>query len=187
MNKLFKSQKVVYDMEKYAGGSIAVICGSLLIEGTRSQAELTDAINGLYRLNPALRTRITETDEGVVQSVLEYTEQDIDILRFNSKDELERYAEDYAKKPLDLYGTLCELNGILLPGRCGALIKLHHIVGDAWSLALLCSHLIALLNGEVPQAFPYAEHLENESAYLQSDRYVKDRTFFWSNSRNVMK
>lgn len=66
MNMLSKSQKVVYDMEKYAGGSIAVICGSLLIEGTRSQAELTAAINGLYRLNPALRTCITETDGGAV-------------------------------------------------------------------------------------------------------------------------
>lgn len=165
-------------MEKYAGGSIAIICGSLLIEGTQSESKLTAAINGLYRLNPALRTRITETDEGTMQSVLEYTEQDIDILRFNSKDEFESYAEDYAKKPLNLYGELCELRGVFLPDRCGALIKLHHIVGDAWSMALLCSHLIALLNGEVPQAFPYAEHLENESVYLQSDRYAKDRAFF---------
>ena len=66
MNKLSKSQKVVYDMEKYAGGCIAVICGSMLIEGNKDQAELTAAVNELYRLNTALRTRITETDGGAV-------------------------------------------------------------------------------------------------------------------------
>lgn len=103
MNELSKSQKTMYELEKYAGGSIAIICGSLLVEGTRSEAELAAAINGLYRLNPALRTRITETDGGTMQSVREYTEQDIDILRFNSTDEFERYAGDYAKKPLNLY------------------------------------------------------------------------------------
>lgn len=178
MHGLAKSQKLIYDMEKYAGGSISVICGSLLIEGSRDQAKLTAAVNELYRINAALRTRITEADGQPQQSTLDYAERDIGVLRFESKADLDRYAETCAKAPVDLYGDLCEISAILLPDRYGFLIKLHHIIGDAWALSLICSQFIALLNGETPQAFPYTEHLENELDYLRSDRYAKDRSFF---------
>ena len=178
MNKLSKSQKLVYDMEKYAGGSIAVICGSMLIEGSRNQVELVAAINELYRLNTALRTRITETDDGAVQFALEYTEQDIDVLHFDSKEELDRYAGEYAQQPFDFYGNLCELSAVLMPGHYGILVKFHHIIGDAWTIALIGTQYNTLLNGEVPTAYQYAEHLESESEYLQSNRYAKSRTFF---------
>ena len=121
MNELSKPQKLIYDMEKYAGGSIAVICGCMLIEGSRDQAELTAAVNELYRLNTALRTRITETHSGAVQSVLEYAERDIDVLCFDSNDELDHYADNYAQKPFDLYGELCEISVVLIPGHHGIL------------------------------------------------------------------
>ena len=85
MNELSKSQKLVYDMEKYVGGSVAVICGSMFIEGNRDQTDLTAAVNELYRLNAALRTRITETDGGAAQYVLKYAERDIKVLRFDNK------------------------------------------------------------------------------------------------------
>lgn len=178
MNKLSKSQKLVYDMEKYAGRSIAVICGSMLIEGSRDQAELTAAVNELYRLNTALRTRITETDAGTVQSALEYAERDIDVLRFGSKDELDRYANKYAQHPFDLYGELCEISVVLIPGHYGLLVKFHHIIGDAWTIALIGTQYNTLLNGEVPSAYSYTKYLESEAEYLQSSRYAKSRAFF---------
>jgi hypothetical protein len=31
--QLTKPQKLIYDMEKFAGGTIAVICGSILVNG----------------------------------------------------------------------------------------------------------------------------------------------------------
>lgn len=33
--RLSKPQKLIYDMEKYAGGSISVICGSMLLPGKK--------------------------------------------------------------------------------------------------------------------------------------------------------
>ena len=38
-------------MEKFAGGSIAVICGSMLTPGKREISELKRAVNEVYRLN----------------------------------------------------------------------------------------------------------------------------------------
>lgn len=58
------------------------------------------------------------------------------------------------------------------------MVKLHHMVGDAWTLALLGSQFNALLSGEAPEAYSYAEYLEREDDYLQSGRYEKDRAYF---------
>lgn len=68
--------------------------------------ELKQAINELYRLNDALRIRINETGGEVHQNVTEYCEQEIEVLSFENKAELDSYAEKYAKIPLDFYGNL---------------------------------------------------------------------------------
>ena len=48
-------------MEKFAGGGIATVCGSVIIKGRKEIAELLNAVNKLYRLNDALCIKITET------------------------------------------------------------------------------------------------------------------------------
>ena len=37
---LTKPQKLIYDMEKYAGETIAVICGSMLVNGKKDLSDL---------------------------------------------------------------------------------------------------------------------------------------------------
>ena len=178
MEHLSKSQKLIYDMEKYAGGAISTICGSMLLFGKQDTEILQAAVNDLYRLNPALRTRIVETDAGTMQTVKDFAPKKIAVLRFSDRAELDAYAGDYARKPLDLYGQLCEINVVLLPGQYGLLVKLHHIISDAWTLALVGSQYNAILAGETPSAYPYADHLASESTYLKSERYAKDKVFF---------
>ena len=175
---LTKPQKLIYDMEKFAGGAIAVICGSMLVHGKKDLSEIRRAVNELYRLNTALRIHIVESEGEVSQKVCEYTEQDFHVLCFENKAELDAYAEDYAKKPLDFYGNLCEIQIVTLPDRYGLLIKLHHIIGDAWTLSLLGTQFNKLMNGEEALAYSYADYVESENAYIQSKRYEKDKAFF---------
>ena len=175
---LTKPQKLIYDMEKFAGGAIAVICGSMLVHGKKDLSEIKRAVNELYRLNTALRTRIVETDSEVSQSITEYAEQDFNELCFDNKAELDAYVEDYAKKPLDFYGNLCEINIVTLPEQYGLLVKLHHIIGDAWTLSLLGTQFNKLMNGEAVEAYSYADYVESETTYIQSKRYEKDKAFF---------
>lgn len=165
-------------MEKFAGGAIAVICGSMLVHGKKDLSKIKKAVNELYRLNAALRIRIVETDGEVSQTVCEYAEQDFNVLCFDNKAGLDTYADDYAKKPLDFYGNLCEINIVTLPAQYGLLIKLHHIIGDAWTLSLLGTQFIKLMNGEEVEAFSYADYVESENTYIQSKRYEKDKAFF---------
>lgn len=175
---LTKPQKLIYDMEKFAGGAIAVICGSMLVHGKKDLPEIKKAVNELYRLNTALRIRIVESDGKVSQTVCDYAEQDFNVLCFDNKAELDAYAEDYAKKPLDFYGNLCEINIVTLLEQYGLLIKLHHIIGDAWTLSLLGTQFNKLMNGEEVEAYSYADYVESEKAYIQSKRYEKDKSFF---------
>lgn len=175
---LSKPQKLICDMEKFVGGSISVICGSMLLSGNVDIWEFEQTINELYRLNDALRIRIVESSSEVVQTISEYFPKEIDVLYFDDKSTLDAYAEQYAKEPLDYHGELCEFKIVVLPGRYGILVKLHHIVGDAWTLSLIGNQLNALLRGETPDAYSYADFLESENAYLRSKRYEKDKAFF---------
>lgn len=176
--KITKPQQLIYDMEKFSGGAISVICGSMLARGEKDISEIKRAINEIYRLNDALRIRISESDGEVSQTTCEYTEQDIPVLCFDDKAELDRYAESYAKVAVDLYGNLCKINIVILLGQYGLLVKMHHIVGDAWTLALMGTQFNALLNGEDVQAYSYTEYVESEKAYVEGKRYAKDREFF---------
>ena len=173
-----KPQKLIYDMEKYAGGAISVICGGMLIRGEKKTAEMQAAVNELYRLNDALRIRVSESDGTASQKITEYAEQNIPVLRFESKAELDSYAEKYAKTPLDFYGNLCEVSIVVLPEQYGLLVKLHHIIGDAWTLSLLGTQFNKLMNGESVEAYSYADYACAEEKYIQSKRYERDKAFF---------
>ena len=175
---LSKPQRLVYDMEKFAGGPIAVICGSILFDGKKEAVELQRAANELYRLNDALRLQITEASGTVTQEVLPYSEREIPVLRFSEKAALDIYAETEAKTPMDLHGNLCELCVVLLPGQYGILGKLHHLVSDAWTLAFLGFQFHSLVKGESVQAYSYTDYLEKEQSYFSSVRAEKDRAFF---------
>ena len=178
MYQLSNPQRLIYEMEKYTGGAVAVICSSVLLKGQREIVDLIWAVNEIYRCNEALRTQIVEQDGQTLQEIKDFQEQTVNILRFDSKDALAAYAEGYAKTPVTLNGPLCELQVVLLPEHYGLLAKCHHIIGDAWTLTLIASQLCALLAGEESPTWPYSDFVESEVAYAQSDRREKDKVFF---------
>lgn len=165
-------------MEKFSGGAIAMICGSMLSDGEKDVHILKHGVNEIYRINEALRIRVSEVDGNVCQNVTDYVEPEVEILHFENKEAFDTYAKAYAKIPLDLYGNLCEIKIVVLPGQYGILAKIHHIVGDAWTLALLGTQLYDILDGNEIEAYSYIDYVENEKVYLQSKRYEKDKEFF---------
>lgn len=59
---LTKPQKFIYDMERFAGESINVLCVIMLLPGVKVEADLTTAVNQVYQQNDAFRIRISEED-----------------------------------------------------------------------------------------------------------------------------
>ena len=175
---LTKPQKLIYDMERFAGRSINVLCGIMLLPGVKDEENLAAAVNRVYELNDAFRIRISEEGGQPSQQIIPYTEKNIDVLHFNSKAELDSYAQKSAEEPFDFHGELCDIKVIVLPGQYGLYAKLHHIVGDAWTIALIGTQFNTIMNGEEPSACSYCEYVESEKEYLESQRYENDRTFF---------
>ena len=176
--KLSKPQQLIYDLERFAGGSSAVICGVVMTKGSRAIPSLQHAVNELYRINDGLRIRIKEEGTEVRQEIAPYEEREVKVLHFDCREDFDRYADNCAKTPFDFHGELCELTVVILPEHFGVLAKLHHIVGDAWTLSLIATQYHAILCGETPDAYSYAEYLNSEEKYLSGKRYEKDREFF---------
>ena len=178
MLHLTHPQKLIYDMEKFSGGAISVICGSMIYHCRKDIPEMKKAVNELFRLNDALRIRVSESDGTAFQYVEDFQEKEIEVLSFKDKAELDDYANTYAKEPIDIFGSLCEIKLIELDEGCGLICKLHHLIGDAWTLSLIGSQFNKLLNGEAPECYSYCDYISAEEKYINGKRYVKDSEFF---------
>lgn len=72
----------------------------------------------------------------------------------------------------------CEIKLVQIPGATGAIIKMHHVVSDAWSMALMAKQFVQLLKGEQPPAYQYEEHVKSDEQYKQSKAFGRDVAFF---------
>ncbi len=176
--KLTNAQLQIYNMEGFAGGAVANVCGSLLLNGKKDLSFLKEKVNMLFELNDGLRVQMYEKKGEILQRFTPYEAREIKSFSFDNYDDFCEFAADYAKIPLDTFGSLCEICVVTLPDKFGIIPKLHHLIGDAWAIALLGSQFNALVAGETPPAFSLEEYIKKENEYLFSKRYVKDAEFF---------
>ncbi len=175
---LTQPQKLIYEMEKFHGGAISVVAGSMLINGKSSLESIKSAVNQLFKSNDVLRTRIIEKGNNATQEVVDFKEQDFEILKFQTEDEFKNYAKEKAREPINLIGSLCDIKIIVLPEKYGLFARLHHIISDAWTLSLMGTQFNKIMCGEPFEAFSYNEYIEAEESYTNSKRYKKDKEFF---------
>lgn len=74
--------------------------------------------------------------------------------------------------------AVCEIKLVQLPNASGAIVKVHHVVSDAWSMSLMANQFLQILNGETPVVYQYSEHLDSDEAYRKTKAYQKDLAFF---------
>ncbi len=73
--------------------------------------------------------------------------------------------------------AVCELTLLDLPDACGVMVKLHHIIADAWTVMLVANQFLSLLKGQTVKAYKYDEFIESEKKYHLSSRYEFDRDY----------
>ena len=111
--KLTLPQKQIYKMEQFAQAtSISVACGSAISDRLYNVNDIKKAINEVYRINDALRIRISLDANEPEQYITEYKYREIDVLTFTSKEEVYKYCEHEAEIPINLTDELCELKVI---------------------------------------------------------------------------
>ncbi len=176
--RLTKPQQLIYDMERFSGGAIATICGSVLLKGQADGDAISDALNRMVEQNDALRIQIAEKDGIPSQTVSEHTHRDYPVLWFLNKQAMQDYANKLAKEPMELHGELFQAIGIVVGEEYGILVKIHHIISDAWTLALIGTQFYALMNGEEINPRSYMDYITTEDEYLASQRHQKDKQFW---------
>lgn len=175
---LTKPQETIWNMERFAGGAVATICTSMLRRGTQNEQSLQSVVAALYRNNDSLRIRIRMDGILPKQSVSPYSGKPVEVLRFLDQAELKAYAEKYAQEAMELSGSLCEMTIILLPDCYGLLVKAHHLVADAWTMAFLAEQFNMLIEGKQLCCGSYQNLVERDASYISSRRYLQDKQFF---------
>ena len=179
---LTDEQRYMYDEQIRGFGMALTLSGSAVFKGSHSIEELEKAANEVIRINEGIRVRVTTDEQGEpVQFVAPFEERSFKVKEFGSKEELDRFgSEEWALMPLEFGpdNELFDMQIVMLPDSYGALIRTHHIISDAWTLFLVCSQFIKILNGETVKAYPYRDFIENAIKYKQSSRFKKDLEFF---------
>lgn len=185
-------QKRIWYTEKvYTNTSLYNIGGPIRIKGTVDFSLLEEAINIFVKRNEGLRLKFVEIDGEIRQYICDYERIKLDFLDFsqhhNPVEEFNRWVEEEAKKPFILenerlfYFALFKIS----ENDNGYFVKFHHIISDGWSMNIMteqiCDTYMKLLRGEEIDYGPnysYVEYLDNESKYLSSDRFLKNKRFW---------
>ena len=223
MYELHNPQMLMYFADKQGAGQACLLCGSVLLPGKADIEKMQRAANEVYRINDGLRTRFIEKDGKVYQEAKPYEERKFEVVRFDSREALDKWAGIYATVPLTLdrrvegsgvpksvwqsekpsrklvmnvirhnskmlltrakMGMLrqepacCDLRLVELPDSYGAIVKIHHVIADGWTVMLIANQFLYFLKGETPAAYNYEDFMKNEAVYAASRRYEKDCAF----------
>lgn len=191
---LSASQRDIWYMEQVVGGSVSNICGSLLFPSNGelpSETILKGYVRQLYSINDALRIKLVKTVAGdYMQEISEDIPANIEVLTFTSDYEFQCFAEHEAVIPVAETGSLSKISVIILPDSYGILVKLHHLIGDAWSLALIANQMAKFITGEKEfLTYSFIHHLEKDNEYEKSTKHLKDVDYYvalYRNNNNVI-
>ncbi len=183
--RLTLPQKQIYYTEMFNKDAININCGSVLLDKLYDVKMIEKAVNDIFRINEALRTRVYVENGEPYQYVSDYMEKAIEVLPFKSKDEVHQYGKKQAQIPMDLSGELCEIKVISSEEFCGVFYKVHHIISDAFTFSLISSQIHKLLEGIPVKAGAYSEYIAAEEKYLLGSRIQKDREFFLEQYNNM--
>lgn len=194
---LSSSQMNIWNLEMaHPGLPMNNICTALKIEGNLNLEYLQNCIELVFRAFPSLRTRITLRDGKPCQYISEEIPSRTVCFDFSGTDEqgIEIWFQSVAREHFTLMGTsLCQMTVFKISENNGGILtRVHHIIADAWSHALVTNHIIhnyfQLLLGQEPDCMvtpSYKEHILNEQKYLKSKAFEKDKSFWGEALKNI--
>ena len=191
-------QKRIYYIDKLnTGTSLHNIGGSLNIPTPIDIEIMKKAINLIIKNNEGLRLRFTEINEQPMQYVSEFEEQDIPFHDFttqsNPKEAYTKWGKSTFTKSFSLADEQLFHFAIYKLSRAayGVLLKIHHIISDGWSIALIQRQACELYNQLAQEQaliqtenHTYISFIESEEKYLTSKRFTKNKTFWLEKLQN---
>lgn len=185
-------QKRIWYTEKiHSGISINNIGGTVRIYGPIDFKLLERAINTFIKVTEGIRLQVLEIDGNAAQYVKEYENEKIDFFDFSqlkdSQNLFETWVSKEARTPFNFENSKLYYFAMfkISENYCGYLLKFHHIISDGWSINIVTKQIFdyyeRLLNGNGISEIKgesYLEYLKTERAYLQSERFLKNKKFW---------
>ncbi|SDG45461.1 thioester reductase domain-containing protein [Desulfosporosinus hippei] len=187
---LTSAQKSISIIEKFYPNPSYVNLGiTIRFKSQLDYHLLNNAINLVIMQNDALRTRLKNDSNEIVQYFPEYNEHPIELLDFSYNKGLEDYyqwAQDVTARAFQFYDSdLCYFAILKFSNNeSGLFIKCHHIIVDFWAIILLVNKIVKNLNSAVNEVGleinepSYVEYIKKEARYLSSSRFFTDRDYW---------
>ena len=184
------SQMNIWNLEQsYAGTSINAIGTTLRINGRVDFAMLQKTLNLVIEADPCLRTRIIVENGVPMQFNADYRPEVFPVYDFTgaSEDGVRVWETTLTREPLPVIDAPLYRFVLFRTGEHsgGVFVKIHHIISDGWSQALICNRVaqtyFELLSGNpvsLEEAPGYDLHVQDEQEYLASRKYDSDRRYW---------
>ena len=181
MFPLTASQKAMYDTHCfYKDTGICNVGGYFFFKGAVDLTALEKAIQRVIEQSDGLRIRIHIKNNMPVQTFANYVPESIEVLHLRES-ECASKLEAEMRIPFDLSEPLYAFKILVVGNKTGLFVKLHHLVSDAWSAALVCTKIINVYYGleQTDEVFSYLDYIQSEQEYLSGKKYIKDAEY-WS-------
>lgn len=180
---LTNPQNLILFTEQYYNSNINNIVGIIDFLEEIDIRHLKKAINILIKENAVMRTKIFLEGTKLVQSITEFKEYKIDIIKAESEEE---YIKSLIDKPFNiLENDLYEFKLIKHNKKVKLIGKFHHIISDAWSVSLIISEIVDIYSKLIKKVdikdmqYPsYIDYIQNEEIYENSEKKIQDKEYW---------
>lgn len=188
MGNLTNSQKSIWVTEQfYKGSSINNICGTAIIKEEIDFEKLEEAIQIVSQKHDNFWLKLKRENERIKQMLSERKKIQIDIINVENAKELESKREKIVRIPFNSENSelfkfyIFKFNN----GEGAFMLNIHHLIADAWTLALICNEIIKTYSAlkqnkkiETNAIYSYIDYINSEQEYFKSEKFQKDKAYW---------
>ena len=195
MGNLTNAQKSIWVTEQYyKGSSINNICGTAIIQEKVDFEKLEKSIQIVCQKHDNFWLEIKLNNGNVEQVLSEKKEIQIDTINIAGKNQLESERNKIVKTKFQLENSKLFKFYIFkfIDGKGAFMLNIHHLISDAWTLALICndiiktySELIQNKEVETKAIYSYIDYIKSEQQYQESEKYNKDKQYWLERFKTI--
>ena len=182
--ELTSSQKALWEEELvFKKSPLNNIAAYLVINEDVDFKKLRKAIKTFISSNDNFSIRIEkQSNQAPIQKFVNTSLPEIPVVKLDNVEKVEELVTKMVNTPFSLLGSpLYDFRMFKFPdGTGGFLMNSHHLIMDAWSAGIIIKQVMSIYQNpkEVLPGYSYIDHINDEKAYLKSDKFVKDREYW---------
>ena len=195
MGNLTNAQKSIWVTEQYyMGSSINNICGTATIQEKVDFEKLEEAIRIVCQKHDNFWLKV-KVENGEVKQILSEREQiQVDIINIADKNDLEKERKKIVRTIFKLENSKLFKFYIFkfADGKGAFTLNIHHLISDAWTLALICNDIIKAYSElkqnqeiETKAIYSYIDYIKSEQEYQKSEKFNKDKQYWIENFKII--